>query len=765
LAQITALAVACELLTLAVGCASNSSGQTSSNAQAGSEIQLAVSPGTATLSPSARQQFTATILGSSDTAVTWSASSGSITSNGVFTAPAASDGTRITITAKSVAHSAQASSLVTIERPSSLAIVTSSLSEALLNTPYSAGLGVTGGTPPYQWAISAGSLPSGIQLQAGNGGLAGTPTHLGSYSFTAKVSDAASNSVTANLTLAVSASTGGGFDGPAELPRVYLQTTLADTPAPGSTIPVNVGGDLQAALNSANCGDTVALQAGATFIRGHYVLPARNCDDQHWIIVRTSAPDASLPPEGTRMSPCYAGVASLPGRPSFPCPSAQKVLATIAASGTGDGPLVFANGANHYRLLGLEVTRTASDPQPLGALIAPEAGGSMDSIVIDRLYIHGAPTYETRRGVRLSGGTNVAVQDSYISDLHCDAEGTCTDSQAVSGGTGSLPSGPYRIVDNFLEAAGENILIGGDQATQTPADIQISRNHFFKPMIWMKGQPGFIGVTPIVKNLFELKNAQRVLLDSNIMENTWGGFSQHGAAILLTPKNQDLDGSSVCPLCQVTDVTIRYSTISHVAGAFVIANGKTPAGGVALAGERYSIHDIIVDDIDGTAYAGYGTFAEIGTVSQPLLQDVEIDHVTAFPKHVLFNVGAATPVQISGFIFQNSIVGAGTTPVSSTGGGTINCAYGDLPVKTVKTCFSGYVFANNAILASPYPSSSWPAGNVFYSSAAIDFVHFNEGNGGDYHLLPSSPAIGAATDGANLGANVDQVFQAVSGVQ
>jgi hypothetical protein len=132
---------------------------------------------------------------------------------------------------------------------------------------------------------------------------------------------------------------------------------------------------------------------------------------------------------------------------------------------------------------------------------------------------------------------------------------------------------------------------------------------------------------------------------------------------------------------------------------------------------------------------------------------------------VLFNVGAATPVQIPGFIFQNSIVGAGTTPVSSTGGGTINCAYGDLPVKTVKTCFSRYVFANNAILASPYPSSSWPAGNVFYSSAAIDFVHFNEGNGGDYHLLPSSPAIGAATDGANLGANVDQVFQAVSGVQ
>jgi hypothetical protein len=45
----------------------------------------------------------------------------------------------------------------------------------------------------------------------------------------------------------------------------------------------------------------------------------------------------------------------------------------------------------------------------------------------------------------------------------------------------------------------------------------------FKPLTWMKGQPGYVGGTDgnpfIVKNLLELKNAERVLIDGNLMEN------------------------------------------------------------------------------------------------------------------------------------------------------------------------------------------------------------------------------------------------------
>ena len=55
------------------------------------------------------------------------------------------------------------------------------------------------------------------------------------------------------------------FDGPAELPRVTVPSSLDSTPAPGSIVSVRAGGDLQAALNNAFCGDTIELQAGATF--------------------------------------------------------------------------------------------------------------------------------------------------------------------------------------------------------------------------------------------------------------------------------------------------------------------------------------------------------------------------------------------------------------------------------------------------------------------------------------------------------------------
>ena len=362
----------------------------------------------------------------------------------------------------------------------------------------------------------------------------------------------------------------GTFDGPAELPRIYVESSLRATPAPGKTLIVKAGENPSDALSKASCGDTVQLQAGATF--GSLVLPEKKCDDSHWIIVRTSAPDSKLPPEGTRLTPCYAGVSSLPGRPAFHCASTENVLAKIEFNArTGSGPVLFEPGANHYRLIGLEVTRTSSKAV-IYNLIGPNKG-TADHLVLDRMWVHGTAQDETVRGVILGHIRYAAVVDSYFTDFHCVAKtGGCVDSQAIAGGLGDDPMGPFKIVNNFLEAAAESIELGGSRATATPTDIEIRHNYFFKPMIWMKGQPGFVGGVDgspfIVKNLFELKNAQRVLFEGNVLENTWGGFSQAGFAILLTPKNQAIGTENVCPACIVTDITIRNCKISHVASGF-----------------------------------------------------------------------------------------------------------------------------------------------------------------------------------------------------
>jgi hypothetical protein len=531
---------------------------------------------------------------------------------------------------------------------------------------------------------------------------------------------------------------------------------------------------LQSALTSANCGDTIQLQAGATFT-GIFTFPAKSCDDNHWIIVRTSADDSSLPAEGSRMTPCYAGVSSLPGRPTLQCASTNNVLAKLVMATGGSGPIVFAAGANHYRLIGLELTRVAGTGI-VYALSSIATGGTANNLVFDRVWMHGTAQDETTRGVELGGSTYVSIVDSFFTDFHCIAvTGACSDAQTINGGLGNDQMGPYKIVDNFLEASGENILFGGGGATATPADIEISHNHMFKPLTWMTGQAGYVGGTSghpfIVKNLLELKNAQRVLIDSNIMENTWGGFSQVGFAVLLTPKNPG-GTSGLCSICQVTDVTIRYNSISHVGAGLQIANALSDSGEAPFAGKRYSIHDVVVDDIDGVKYDGPGEFAQVSVGSGvAILQDVTINHVTAFPPTTLFITGdqLATTPQMENFVFTNSIVSAGIYPVWSTGGGgTANCAVHDSPLITFNACFRSYTFATNAIIAPPPLALPvrWPSPNFFPAAVAtVQFANYNGGNGGDYQLQPSSPYKRAGTDGKDLGADVNAVDSAIAGVE
>src|ERR1051325_2926162 len=89
------------------------------------------------------------------------------------------------------------------------------------------------------------------------------------------------------------------------------------------------------------------------------------------------------------------------------------------------------------------------------------------------------PTKGGRRGVSLNGNS-MAVIDSYVSDF----KEVGSDSQAVFGFNGF---GPFKIVNNSLEAASENILFGGAApriGNLVPSDIEIRHNVFSKPLSW-----------------------------------------------------------------------------------------------------------------------------------------------------------------------------------------------------------------------------------------------------------------------------------------
>jgi hypothetical protein len=561
------------------------------------------------------------------------------------------------------------------------------------------------------------------------------------------------------------------FDGPAELPRIYIKTSLADSPAPGKTRLVKQVDNLQEAINSADCGDTLELQAASVF-QGMFRLPNKSCDDGHWIVLRTASPDKSLPAEGTRLTPCYAGVGSLPARPDYHCAKPQNVMAKIEFTGKGgNGPILFLTGANHYRFIGLEITRVDS-PASVTALASVDQGGTAHHVIFDRVWMHGTAQSETRRGVALSWMTYAAVVDSFFTDFHCIARtGACTDAQTVSAGGGDHPEGPFKVVNNFLEASGENIMFGGRPAKTTPTDIEIRRNHLFKPMTWMPGQPGFVGGFDgqpfIVKNHFELKNASRVLFEDNLLENCWGGFSQTGFSILLTPKSQ----SHGCPTCVVTDITIRFVKIINVASVFQIAN-SLDAGGPSAAGERYSIHDVLADGVRGKEYQGFGLFALIMSIT-PVLRNVQIEHVTSstVPRYI-FSILATNPQKMSNFTFTNNIVGSDQLiQVGNAGGGPENCAmHADRlgPAAVLKNCFDNSTFTNNVIGGG----SGWPPGNILVKDEAAAGVRVRADGTQKYRLCKQkedgcnkrSPAIGAGTDGKDIGADVDAIEKATAGI-
>ena len=82
-------------------------------------------------------------------------------------------------------------------------------------------------------------------------------------------------------------------------------------------------------------------------------------------------------------------------------------------------------------------------------------------------------------------------------------------------------------------------------------------------------------------------------------------------------------------------------------------------------------------------------------------------------------------------------------------------------------CFSRYTFSSNALIGTTaaFPPSKWPSGNYFTADAnAVQFVNYNNANGGNYQLLPSSPFKNAASDGTDLGADIGALQAAIAGV-
>jgi hypothetical protein len=491
--------------------------------------------------------------------------------------------------------------------------------------------------------------------------------------------------------------------------QVYPPAATSEGPA---TIRVGAGGDLQAALDRARGGDVIELASGASF-SGNFVLPAKT--GTRYTILRTAS-TAGLPAAAARIDPSYSG----------------KLARIFSPNGTP--ALRTADGAHHWRLMLLELGpngSSAGDILVLGDATAAQSGESAPhDLVVDRCYIHGDPVRGQKRGIAMNSASTTVI-GSYISDIKSATQ----DAQAIAGWSGR---GPFLVENNYLEASGENFMLGGAQPGVNglvPSDVVFRRNHVSRPVSWRAENWS-------VKNLFELKNARRVLVEGNLFENHWVD-AQPGYAIVLTPRGE----RGAAPWATVEDVTFRYNIIRNVAAGFnLLARDDNGASGTM---RRVRIADNLVVRVDRGDWGGNGNFMQIGE-GPP---EVIVEHNTIMHTANLLNVyggSRESPSTGERFVFRNNIARHNTNGVIGQG-----LALG---TDTINAYFPGAVFLRNVLAGGR--ASRYPADNLFPEMDAFpdQFVNYA---GGDYRLKPGSEFRRAATDGADLGVNFIELVRTI----
>ncbi len=186
------------------------SGQTTLTVQAPPTLaSIAVTPTNPAMMIGATQQFTATGTYSDGSTqnlssqVTWTSSKtavAAINANGLATGVSAG------ATVISAALSGVTGTDTLTVQAAPLVVTTTSMPTGTVGVAYSATLLATGGTTPYAWSIASGSPPGGVSLNTVSGAITGAPTNAGTFTFTARVSDAGSPQQIASNALSITIS-------------------------------------------------------------------------------------------------------------------------------------------------------------------------------------------------------------------------------------------------------------------------------------------------------------------------------------------------------------------------------------------------------------------------------------------------------------------------------------------------------------------------------------------------------------------------------
>jgi len=483
----------------------------------------------------------------------------------------------------------------------------------------------------------------------------------------------------------------------------------AATAQTASPIVVNAGGSLQAALNQAQPGQVIEVQAGATF-DGNFILPVKT--GTGYITVRTSTPDAQLPGATTRIDLAHESL--LP---------TLRSLNTIPALRT-------AAGARHWRLIGLRFTTTGGgDIITLGEGEQRDAALVPSDLILDRVIVRGDATKGQKRGIALNSA-DTRIVNSYIAGIRLAGQ----EGQGIACWNGP---GPFVIENNYIEAAAIGVLIGGappsiDQLV--PGNIVIRRNLITRPVAWRGG-------AWIVKNLLELKNARNVQIDGNVIENNWEA-SQAGFAVVFTVR-----ANGNAPWSTIEHVRFENNIVRHTGSAINVLGFDDAAPSRQL--RDLVIRNNLFTDVSSGAWGGSGIFLQLG--DEPA--DVHVEHNTVMQTGNIISVyggTAAAPRLVPGFRFTSNIVKHNSYGIFGNNIGTGNPA--------IAAYFPASVIVGNVMAGGS--ANLYPAGNVFPTVAEL-MAQFENAAADNYRLIATS-SLRSLPQGVP-GVDVDELQRAMTG--
>jgi hypothetical protein len=399
--------------------------------------------------------------------------------------------------------------------------------------------------------------------------------------------------------------------------------------------------------------------------------------------------------------------------------------------GQNGGPVILATGAaHHYRLIGLEILTApgvyGADAVQLGAGNETSDSQLVSDIELDRVWIHAEAPAWGKRGVAMNG-KRLVLKNSRVSGFRS----TWQETQAVC--AWNTP-GPLQISNNYLEAAGMAVMIGGaDPALvgSTPSDIQITGNLMSRPVAWRTE-------SLVVKNSMELKTGRRVSITGNIFENTWTA-SQSGYAVNIKPGTENIRTPAI-----TSDVLFANNIVRHAAAGMTVVGTNSYGGKVS----NVTIRNNLFDDLGPAWGSRLALYLIFGGVS-----GIKVENNTATPTVSINMMVLSDLAPSTGFVFRSNIAPRGTYGVFGSGSGE--------GTRTLTAYFPSAIFTNNVIYNSvqglaPY----YPAGNYFPLTATE--VGWTNVAGGNYTLSSTSTYKGTGVGGLNPGVDMTALLSATA---